>query len=665
VGVVTQRVLVLDDSLTVRMDLVEAFTAAGFQPIPCSSIAEARSALARSAVDLAVLDVQLPDGDGLQMLSEIRAVPSVVPIPVLMLSTCAEVESRIRGLAVGADDYVGKPYDRGYVVSRAHELLRARGVPDVAARPTVLLIDDSATFRNAIRTSLEAAGYSVLAAASGEEGLRLAADNRPAAIIVDGVMPGIDGATVIRTIRVDAVLRRTPCVLLTGSEDVDSELRALDAGADAFVRKEEDLDVILARVSAVLRRAHFEPEEGNSLLGPKRVLLADASSAYRARLADALRGDGYDVVQAASSDDAVEMMLAQPVDCVLVDPGAEGREAARRVKDSPAQRDVPLIVLTAADDPRTVIDLLSAGADDYITKASDVELIRARVRAQLRRRQLEDEHRRVREALLRRELEAASARAARRVAEARAVLVDELARKNKELEAFSYSVSHDLRAPLRSIQGFTAALQSECSEELSPPARDYLSRVRAAAERMSELIDDMLELSRVSRAELRRQPSDLAAIARLVAAELAKKDPERSVVFDIKDVPLADGDGRLLRILLDNLLGNAWKFTAKAERPRIEFGARPEGGRQAYYVRDNGAGFDMAHAARLFTPFQRLHNERDYPGTGIGLATVQRIVDRHGGKVWAEGAVGEGATISFTIPQARGAEDAGAGIPIS
>ncbi|HVW27699.1 MAG TPA: response regulator [Polyangiaceae bacterium] len=655
-----QRVLVLDDSLTVRMDLVEAFSEAGFQPIPCATLAEARSALARSAVDLAVLDVQLPDGDGLDLLSEIRAAPSVVRMPVLMLSTSAEVESRIRGLTVGADDYVGKPYDRGQVVSRAHELLRGHRANDVEKRPSVLLIDDSVTFRNAIRASLEARGYSVLTASSGEDGLRLAADNRPAAIIVDGVMTGIDGATVIRTIRVDAALRRTPCVLLTGSEDVDSELRALDAGADAFVRKEEDVDVFLARLTAVLRRAHFEPEESNSLLGPKRVLLVDASAAYRTELSDALREEGYDVVQAASGEDAVEIMLAQKVDCVLMDPGAEGREAARLVKDSPARRDTPLIVLTAVDDPRSVIELLGAGADDYITKSSDVGSIRARVRAQLRRRQLEDEHRRVREALLRRELEAASARAARRVAEARAVLVEELARKNKELEAFSYSVSHDLRAPLRSVQGFAAALAAECSQELTPLAKDYLARVRSAADRMSELIDDMLELSRVSRAELRRQPIDLAEIARVVAAELERKEPERKAVIDIKEVPIASGDGRLLRILLDNLLGNAWKFTSKASPSRIEFGARTEGGALSYYVRDNGAGFDMKHAARLFSPFQRLHHERDFPGTGIGLATVQRIVDRHGGRVWAEGAVGEGATISFTIPNARQAEGAGA-----
>jgi two-component system NtrC family sensor kinase len=653
---VTHRVLIVDDSLTVRMDLSEAFSTAGFDVSPCASLAEARAVLSRESVDLAVLDVQLPDGDGFELLADIRNLPSVTSIPILMLSTSAEVESRIRGLKVGVDDYVGKPYDRGYVVSRAHELLRGQRSQEVTGRQTVLLIDDSVTFRNAVRTSLEAAGYAVLAAGSGEEGLRLAADNRPSALIVDGVLSGIDGATVIRTIRLDAVLRRTPCVLLTGSEDVDSELRALDAGADAFVRKEEDFDVILARLTAVLRRAHSDPDEGNSLLGPKRVLVVDDSPTYRGQVADAVRNDGYDVVIAGSGEEALDMLAAQPVDCILMDlimPGISGKEATKRIKESSVGRDVPLIVLTSVDEPQMVIDVLAAGADDYITKSSDFDLVRARVKAQLRRRQVEDEYRRAREALLRRELDAASARATRKVAETRAVLVEELERKNRELEAFSYSVSHDLRAPLRSIQGFTGALLVECSDELSDMAKDYLGRVRGAADRMGELIEDMLELSRVSRAELRRQPIDLASAARVVATGLETKEPERKAVFEIKDVPTVDGDGRLLRILLDNLLGNAWKFTAKTVNARIEFGARSADGPLVYYVRDNGAGFDMKHAARLFSPFQRLHHERDYPGTGIGLATVQRIVDRHGGRVWAEGVVGEGATISFTIPADR------------
>ena len=646
----TPRILVVDDSLTVRMDLKEAFEAAGFEVILSSDLRAARVALGENPA-VVILDVNLPDGDGFELLSEIRALPRGGDVSVLMLSTEAEVEDRIRGLKVGADDYVGKPYDRGYVVSRAHELLR-RGGLDPRAANTVLVVDDSPTFRAALREALEQEGYAVLSAASGEEGLRIAADRRPAAVIVDGIMPGIDGATVIRTMRLDAALRGTPSVLLTGSEGAATEVNALEAGADAFVRKEEDLDLILARLAAVLRQAHTASEAASSLFGPKRVLLADPDDAFRNDAAAALRTDGYDVVPCASGDEALRMLAAQPIDCILlaIVAGAGGRDARQRIKSAPAFRDVPLIVLAAPESGESVAQSLAAGADDCIVKSADFELLRARVRAQLRRRQLEDEQRRYREALLRRELEVAEARAAKQVADARAVLVAELERKNKELEAFSYSVSHDLRAPLRSIQGFTDILLAEHAGELGETARSHLERVGAAGKRMGELIDDLLELSRVGRGELRRQRTDLSAVARAVAFEIARKEPGRDTGIDVEDGLFADCDARLLRVVLENLLGNAWKFTARTRGGKIMVGVRSG---PVFYVRDNGAGFDMTHASRLFSPFQRLHNDRDYPGTGIGLATVQRIIERHGGRVWAEGVVGEGATIHFTIPAVR------------
>jgi signal transduction histidine kinase len=223
----------------------------------------------------------------------------------------------------------------------------------------------------------------------------------------------------------------------------------------------------------------------------------------------------------------------------------------------------------------------------------------------------------------------------------------ELEGANKELEAFSYSVSHDLRAPLRSIEGFAQILLDDYAARLDAEARGYLERVRAASRRMALLIDDLLDLSRVSRSVLRRQTVDLSAVAREVAAELQRSQPGREVRFVIADGLRASGDARLLKIALENLLGNAFKFTEKQPHAIVEFGAA--GDRQTYYVRDNGVGFDMAYATKLFGAFQRLHGTEDFEGTGIGLATVQRIVQRHGGRVWAEGEVGEGATFFFTL----------------
>jgi len=650
-------VLIVDDSLTVRMDLADAFSAAGFEVTLCESLADARRALADEPVDVIVLDVLLPDGDGIDLLQEIRGSPERSAAPVVMLSTEAEVADRIRGLTTGADEYVGKPYDVGYLVARVEELVRTRRPED---RTTLLLIDDSPTFRDVMGRALEESGYVVLTAGNGEEGLRMAGARRPDAIVVDGELPGIDGPTVIRHVRLDAALRDVPCLLLTGSESRHSELQAFDAGADAFVRKEEDLDVILARVAAMLRQAParlYRDDATKSLVGLKRILAVDDSPTYLQTLGDALKAEGYDVILARSGEEALELLAVQQVDCIVLDvmmPGLSGRETCERIKAAPTVRDIPLIMLTALEDREAMIQGLSAGADDYISKSADLQVLKARVRAQIRRRQLEDEHRRVREELLRKEIEAAEAHAARQLAEARAALAEELERKNKELEAFSYSVSHDLRAPLRAIDGFSRIVLESWGDTMEPEAREYLQRVCEAAERMSELIDDLLELSRVGRAELIPVPVNLAEIASQVIADLEKRTERRVEFVSPDDVP-ANADPRLIRVVLENLLGNSWKFTANVERPRIELGIRREGDDPVYFVRDNGAGFDMQFAQRLFQPFQRMHSESDFPGTGIGLATVHRIVERHGGRIWADSAVGRGATFSFTLSRRHGA----------
>jgi PAS domain S-box-containing protein len=225
----------------------------------------------------------------------------------------------------------------------------------------------------------------------------------------------------------------------------------------------------------------------------------------------------------------------------------------------------------------------------------------------------------------------------------------ELEAANKELEAFSYSVSHDLRAPLRGIDGFSQALQEDYEQQLDPTARDYLSRICAAAKRMGELIDDLLNLSSVTRAEMHRERVDLSRLAAGVADNLQAQDPARRVAINIAPGMAAEGDSRLLHVVLQNLIGNAWKFTSKQQQAEIEFGKQSLNGDNTFFVRDNGAGFEQSYAARLFGAFQRLHAATEFPGTGIGLATVQRIIHRHGGTVWAEGIVNRGATVFFTL----------------
>jgi CHASE3 domain sensor protein len=220
---------------------------------------------------------------------------------------------------------------------------------------------------------------------------------------------------------------------------------------------------------------------------------------------------------------------------------------------------------------------------------------------------------------------------------------------NRELEAFCYSVSHDLRTPLRSIDGFSQALLEDYADRLDAHGQNYLNRVRMASQRMAQLIDDLLGLSRVTRADLHRTSVDLSAIAQEIVAELQEAQPDRSVNVAIAPGILANGDAPLLRIVLDNLLSNAWKFTAKQPQAKIEFDVKPGDSQPIYVVRDNGAGFEMAYVNKLFGAFQRLHAATEFPGTGIGLATVQRIIHRHGGEIWAEGAVNQGAAFYFTL----------------
>jgi hypothetical protein len=227
----------------------------------------------------------------------------------------------------------------------------------------------------------------------------------------------------------------------------------------------------------------------------------------------------------------------------------------------------------------------------------------------------------------------------------------DLAAANQELEAFSYSVSHDLRAPLRSIDGFSRVLLEDYQDKLDAAGKDSLQRVCAASQRMGQLISDLLELSKISRKELYQIPMNFSAMVHTLADELQKQEPGRKVELVIQPEIMGTADPILMRVVFENLLDNAWKFTARQKAPRIEFGQTIANGVSSFFVRDNGAGFDMAYVNKLFGAFQRLHSMEDFPGTGIGLASVQRILRRHGGTIWAEGKVNLGATFYFTLPE--------------
>jgi PAS domain S-box-containing protein len=392
-------VLIVDDSLTVRMDLDEAFRSSGFEPTTCADVESARRLLATRSFSLMVLDVLLPDGDGLELLSEIKGSPRHAETPIMLLSTEADVRDRLRGLRAGADEYVGKPYDRATLVSRARVMLRQRqGSAAPRAEPgIVLVVDDSLTTREGLRSEFEQTGLTVVTAGSGEEGLRVAAERLPRAIVVDAVMPGMDGASFLRQLRGDPALHTTPCILLTSSGAL-GELPALEAGADAYLRKEEGHAVVLARLHALLRNANPAPAIGNGEMSrpPTRLLVVSAGEAALRDLMTPLREDGHDIVVATSAGEASELLALRLIDAMVLDGVADvpfALDACRRIKSDPFRCEVPLLLIADRSDEELMVDAINAGADDYFSLSSGPEVLRARVRAQLRRKRYEEENR--------------------------------------------------------------------------------------------------------------------------------------------------------------------------------------------------------------------------------------------------------------------------------
>jgi two-component system, sensor histidine kinase and response regulator len=382
------------------------------------------------------------------------------------------------------------------------------------------------------------------------------------------------------------------------------------------------------------------------------ILLVDDQPANLVALEAMLQSLGQNLVRAESGREALKELLTQDFAVILLDvkmPDMDGFETATLIRQRDKSRHTPIIFLTAADRSHTqAVRGYAVGAVDYLVKPVVPEFVRSKVSVFVELAKKTE--------MLRRQtlLLQASEQAARELVEAQAELVRDLEHKNRELESFSYAVSHDLRAPLRRIDSFSRAILETQADRLDDAGQHYFERVREASRHMSQLIDDVLYLSKVTQADLRQQDVDLSSLVEAVAARLREAEPDRKVELKVRPGVMVQGDGQLLRIAVTNLLENAWKFTTREGSPRIEFGATHLGGEPAYFIRDNGAGFDQTYADRLFVPFQRLHRASEFPGAGIGLATVQRIIHRHGGRVWAEGAVDQGATFHFTVGRARG-----------
>ena len=375
-----------------------------------------------------------------------------------------------------------------------------------------------------------------------------------------------------------------------------------------------------------------------------RLLILDDEAMHMRALCDTLEAEGYITVGFTEPTAALAALRDQSFDLVLTDltmPGMDGIEFLQAAREI----DINMvgIVMTGHGTIDTAVAAMKAGALDYILKPFTLRMILPVLSRALTVRSLRTENIQLRQA--EETIRRMNANLERCVQERTRELIE----ANRELEAFSHSVSHDLRAPLRALDGFTAILADQYSDRLDERGRGYVQRVVDAVDRMRNLIEDLLRLSHVTGTELNRRELDLSQLVRTVLDDLRTQEPDRQVRTVIAEGVKCNADHRLLRIALENILGNAWKFTRNTPQASIEFGIEHLKEGTTYFIRDNGAGFNPDYGDRLFVPFRRLHSAAEFPGTGIGLSIVQRIIRRHGGRISARGAVGQGASFHFTL----------------
>ncbi|MBI3977153.1 MAG: response regulator [Chloroflexi bacterium] len=713
-------ILVVEDNPINRKMLRVALESEGYAVLAAEDGQSAVELMAGHPVDLVLVDLLLPDVDGIDLAERLRSMPGGAETPIVAITGLAPKLEQARSSRVGFTDYLFKPIEPSRLVQRVQAYLRPRRpTPQEPGRGRrVLAVDDDPLHLKLLKIHLGQAGFDVTLAGDGAGALEQARRSPPDAILGDLLMPHLDGVRLCLAIRQDAQLAHVPVVLMSAAYTEAAERHLAESvGANALVLTTPDYDQVIAALFACLGQpapdlsAREQPEmpveeythrvvrqlerqaslvtgltrrvaqleaELTILAGFSKSLMGawsvdhvlgetlhrclDALGASRG-IAYLLGSDGGLAVQSqvgyAGADDRTLVEFFGYAD-LLHRAMEEGEPVevpsdavpGQRTRELLARAEARLIVITPLLLGKTRLGaLVMAAADREVGEdwAAFARVIGSQIAQALGLAQAVADVRASEE-----RLHALNAALEQRVAERTA----QLEATNKELEAFSYSVSHDLRAPLRAIDGFSQALLEDYADRLDAEGRDYLRRVRAGSQRMAQLIDDLLKLSRVSRWELRRETVDLSALARAIAAELRQAQPERRVDFAIAEGLTVVGDAHLLRIMLENLLGNAWKFTAEHGTARIELGTEQRDGERVYFVRDDGAGFEMAYAGKLFGAFQRLHAMTEFEGTGIGLATVQRIVHRHGGRIWAEAAVEQGATFFFTLQPGQTGKEA-------
>jgi DNA-binding response OmpR family regulator len=603
------------------MDLDEAFQAASWATVMCSSASAAREVLRQEQFDCIILDVLLPDSSGLDLLAELRGHPATTGIPVILLSTEAEVADRLRGLAVGADEYLGKPYDRQQVVSQARQLAqRAGGSEPPQAGATILAVDDSPTYLQALAEQLQKDNYDVLLARSGAEALALLQARSVDCILLDLMMPEMSGDEVCRRIKASPAWRSIPVVMLTGLGESEAIIESFNAGADDYVPKTSDFPVLRVRLRAQLRRRQFEEETRRTReqLHQRDFEVAQAKAAGEAaRQWQATFNTMSDGVGLLGSD----ATLIQQNRAMTGIPGACGQDGILRPLRGLVEE---LLGQSRKAGRQQTGEVLLRDRWYRVTVDPAAGPLPAGVEAVMILRDITQQK------AFQSELE-------RLVRERTAKLQEAMG----ELEHFSYTITHDMRAPLRALQGFAGFLEDLSSGRLDAQSKEYLRLIKTSAARMDRLITDTLQYSKAGRQEMKLVPLNASALLHGIILSYPALQPPKAQIRIEDGIPKVLGNEAGLTQCFSNLLGNAVKFVEPGKLPVVRVYAQDLDGFVRLWFDDNGIGIPKPAQGKLFQMFQRA--TKGFEGTGVGLALVKKVAERMEGRVGVESEPGKGS----------------------
>ncbi len=551
----------------------------------------------------------------------------------------------------------------------------------------ILMVEDSENHGVVLRHVLEQQGWEVAGANSAEQALEMLssgkAENFPDLIVIDLNLPGTRGDELCRHLKLNINTRCIPILTLTGEGGKESHCYGLESASDDYLPKSTDDDILVTRIKSLLgksRESYVSFGIGSWLFQHSRVLAVDDNPTYLKFLDKNLKKDGIAIDKAVSGQEALEKINKNKYDCILVDlvmPGIDGIEICQKVLGLRGLVEKPMVLmLTAYESKEDMTRALEAGADDFVGKSSDISIIKARIQALLRRKFIQEDNQRIFEELKQKEIEVERSRIEKAAAETKALLAERLLHtvekleeeieerkrmelkiknyshvlelSNKELESFAYVASHDLQEPLRAISSFLQLVEKRYKDKLDDKGKDFIHRAVNGAKRMQEMINDLLTYSRITTGGKSFEQHSLEKILDRVLTNMSPTIELKNAVITRDPLPELPCDESQVHRLFQNLISNAIKFCSQPQ-PIIHISAQEQKDHWLLSVKDNGIGIDPAHQETIFKIFQRPHSKSKYPGTGIGLAICQKIVERHEGKIWVESKPGKGSTFFFTL----------------